>query len=294
MADTSGQAQADAGTRPQAGCSLDMDDRQFSDWTRLLESRTGLFIAPERKSFLVSGIRSRMRKTGYQDYREYYHHLSRGNLQIREWSMLVDQLTVHETCFFRHESSMKLVEEVVIPCVFERQQSLNAWSVGCATGEETYSLAMLVGDYCTVRESGRYFGVTGTDISLPSLRLAREGLYLDRRLRDIRPAFRDKYCLSDTSSRFRVDADLRKRVCFSQLNLRDIEKAPFANLDLVFCQNLLIYYDRERRVQVVNQLAKCLRPGGVLVLGPGELLDWQHPDMERVRYPDTLAYRRTD
>ena len=293
MVDTSGQARADAGTRPQAGCSLDMDDRQFSDWTSLLESRTGLFIAPERKSFLVSGIRSRMRKTGCQDYREYYYHLSRGNSQLQEWSLLVDQLTVHETCFFRHESSMKLVEEVVIPWVFERQQSLNAWSVGCATGEEAYSLAMLVDDYCTVRKSGRY-GVTGTDISLFLLRYAREGLYLDRCLRDIRPVFRDKYCLSDTNSRFRVDTDLRKRVCFSQLNLRDLENAPFANIDLVFCQNLLIYYDRERRVQVVNLLAKYLRPGGVLVLGPGELLDWQHPNMERVRYPDTLAYRRTD
>ena len=294
MADTSGQAQAYAGTRPQAGCSLNMDDRQFSDWTRLLESRAGLFIPPERKSFLVSGIRSRMRKVGCLDYREYYNRLSRGCLQLREWSLLVDQLTVHETCFFRHESSMRLAEEVVIPSAFERQQSLNALSIGCATGEESYSLAMLADDYCSVREDGRHFGVTGTDISLPSLQHAREGLYLDRRLRDIRPAFRDKYCLSETSSRFRINPDLRKRVCFSQLNLRDLEKAPFANLDLVFCQNLLIYYAREWRERVVSQLAKCLRPGGVLVLGPGELLDLKHPNMERVRYPDTLAYRRTD
>lgn len=294
MVDTSGQARADAGTRPQAGCSLDMDDRQFSDWTKLLESRTGLFIPPERKSFLVSGIRSRMRKVGCQDYREYYNHLSGEHLQIREWSLLVDQLTVHETCFFRHESSLKLVEEVVIPSVFECRQSLNAWSVGCATGEESYSLAMLIDDYCAAQGGGQHFGVTGTDISLPSLKHAREGLYLDRRLQGIRTAFQDRYCLSETDSRFRISPDLRKRVCFSQFNLRDIEKAPFANLDLVFCQNLLIYYHRERRMQIVNQLAECLRPAGVLVLGPGELLDWQHPNMEKVRYPDTLAYRRTD
>jgi len=294
VADTSGQAPADTETRPRAGCSLDMDDRQFSDWTRLLEARTGLFIAPERKSFLVSGIRSRMRKTGCQDYREYYDHLSMGCFQIREWSLLVDQLTVHETCFFRHESSMKLVEEMVIPSVFERQNSFNAWSVGCATGEETYSLAMLVDDYCSAREGDRYYGVTGTDISLPSLRHAREGLYLVRRLRDIRQAFRSEYCQLKSESRFQVDSGLRKRVCFTQLNSRDVERAPFTNLDLVFCQNLLIYYDRERRAQLVNQLAACLRPGGVLVLGPGEILDWQHPNMEKVRYPDTLAYRRAD
>ncbi|MFQ5644449.1 MAG: CheR family methyltransferase [Thiogranum sp.] len=294
MADTSGQAPIHANTRPGAGCSLDMDDRQFSDWTRLLESRTGLFISPERKSFLVSGIRSRMREVGCQDYREYYRHLSGRCPQVREWSLLVDELTVHETCFFRHESSMKLVEDAVIPYVFEHRQGLNAWSVGCATGEESYSLAMLFDNYCAEHVQDGYFGVTGTDISLPSLHHAREGLYLERRLQGIPPEFREKYCRPESSRRFRIAPDLRKRVCFSRLNLRDVEKAPFANLDLVFCQNLLIYYDRERRLQIVNRLAECLRPAGVLVLGPGELLDWRHPEMERVRYPDTLAYRRTD
>jgi len=272
VADANGQAHACAATWPQAGCSLDMDDRQFSEWTRLLESRTGLFIATERRSFLVSGIRSRMREVGCRNYHEYYRRLSGGCGQVREWTLLVDELTVQETCFFRHVSSMRLVEELVIPDIFEQRQNLNAWSVGCATGEESYSLAMLLDDYCVTRKSDRYFGVTGTDISLSSLRHAREGLYLDRRLQGIRPEFRERYCRSEDSRRFRIDPDLRKRVCFSQLNLRDIEKAPFANLDLVFCQNLLIYYDRERRLQIVNRLAECLRPAGVLVLGPGELL----------------------
>jgi len=292
--DTSGQAAACAGTRPQAGYAPDMDDRQFSDWTRLLESRTGLFIAPERRSFLVSGIRTRMREAGCLNYREYYRQLSTGNTQLREWSLLVDELTVHETCFFRHASSMKLVEDIVVPGVFGHRNSLNAWSVGCATGEEAYSLAMLLDDFCRQQEGEQYFGVTGTDISLPSLQHAREGLYLNRRLQGVRPRFREKYCLAENRHRFRVHPQLRKRVCFSRLNLRDVERAPFANLDLVFCQNLLIYYDRERRLQIVKRLAECLRPAGMLILGPGELLEWQHPNMERVRYPDTLAYRRTD
>ncbi|MEA2078975.1 MAG: protein-glutamate O-methyltransferase CheR, partial [Pseudomonadota bacterium] len=265
-----------------------------TEWKRLLESRIGLFIAPERRSFLAGGIRSRMRVTGCREYGEYYQRLSSGGPQAQEWSLLIDCLTVHETCFFRHESSMKLVEDVVLPAALEQEQSFHVWSVGCASGEEAYSLAMLV-DACYSRQLGdRYFGVTGTDISLPSLHQARAGMYLNRRFRDIREAFQRKYCQKVTDRRFQIKADLRKRVCFSQLNLRDVKNAPFVNLSLIYCQNLLIYYEHERRLQIVNQLGGFLRPGGVLILGRGELLDWKHPDMEKMRYEDTLAYRRAD
>jgi len=294
VAETAGSVQTSGDARSQARAALDMDDRQFSKWTQLLESRIGLFIAPERRSFLASGIRSRMRVTGCREYGEYYRRLSSGGSQAHEWSLLIDCLTVHETCFFRHQSSMLLLKEVVLPVALEQGQSFHVWSVGCATGEEVYSLAMLL-DACYTRQPGdRYFGVTGTDISLPSLQHARAGLYLNRRIHDIPPAFRQQYCQRVTNNRFQVKDNLRRRVCFSQLNMRDISSAPFADLNLVYCQNLLIYYERERRVQIVNQLAESLCPGGVLILGPGEMPGWKHPDMERMRYENTLAYRRAD
>jgi type IV pilus assembly protein PilK len=294
VAETAGHAQTSSGPRHQSGGSLSMNDRQFASWATLLESRIGLFIAPERKSFLQSGLRARMRETGCRNYDEYYRRLCSGAHQVREWSLLVDHLTVHETCFFRHASSISLVEEVVLSDVRERGKNMHAWSVGCATGEEAYSLAMLIDACCSEQGSDWFFGVTGTDISLPSLHHARKAVYLNRRLADIRDDFRQKYCQPLSGTHFEIEPKLRERVCFSQLNLRDVGNAPFSNLDLIYCQNLLIYYERERRLQIVDQLAAFLRPGGVLVLGPGELLEWQHPNMEKVRYPDTLAYRRAD
>ena len=294
MEETAGYEQAYGESRPLAGVALEMDDQQFSKWADLLESRIGLFIAPERKSFLASGLRSRMRVTGCRKYSDYYQRLSSGSPEAKEWSRLIDCLTVHETCFFRHKSSMKLVEEVMLPAALKEEGNFHVWSVGCATGEEVYSLAMLV-DACFTRRSGdRYFGITGTDISLQSLHHARTGMYLNRRMHNICDAFRHEYCQKLTNSHFQITADLRRRVCFSQFNLWDVKNAPLANQHLIYCQNLLIYYDHERRLQIVNRLADVLRPGGVLILGPGELLNWQHPDMEKVRYEDTLAYRRTD
>ncbi len=294
MADSSGCSQTFAEPRPLAGLRLDMDDRQFADWTRLLEMRAGLFIAPERRSFLVSGIRARMRANGCGSAQEYYAQLTNGRNQAREWSLLVDSLTVHETCFFRHQASMQMVREKLVPEVLEKENSYLAWSVGCATGEEAYSLAMQI-DSCMCPEQGEYFfGVAATDISLPSLRHAREGIYLNRRLRDVPDAFRDKYCKAVSGNHFRIVEKLRRRVCFTQLNLRDLKDAPMAKVNLIYCQNLLIYYDRKRRTEIVDDLAEFLRPGGVLVLGAGELLDWRNSNMEKVRYPDTLAFRRAN
>ena len=280
------------GGRPKGGQSPDIDDTQFDDWTDLLEQRFGIFIAPERKSFLASRLRMRMRETGCKDYREYYHRISRGVSQAKEWSLLVDCLTVHETCFFRHASSLKFVEEVVLPDAFRRGDGFNVWSIGCATGEEAYSLAMLADAYCSEREESSGYGVTGTDISLPALRDARSGVYSNRRLANISAQFQAKYTRTVSEDRFEIAASLRQRVCFAQLNLRDVDKAPFAGMDLIFCQNVLIYFDRESRMKVVDSLVEFLRPGGVIVLGPGELLNWQHPKIRKVRYADTLAYQR--
>jgi len=292
VTETAGQAPAEGERRSGAGCSLDIDDREFADWTMLLEKRLGLFIAPERRSFLISGLRARMREIGCQDYSQYYQYMASGAHHEEEWSLLVDRLTVHETCFFRHESSMRLVRNVVLPEALKCGGRFTAWSVGCATGEEAYSLAMLMESYCSAQPGTCSYRVIGTDISVPSLRHATAGIYLKRRLSNINELFRNKYCQSVSSLRFSIDERLRENVEFFPLNLRDVARAPFKNLNLIFCQNLLIYYDRARRLQLIDCLAEFLCAGGVLVLGPGEVLKWRHPRMEKLRFDDTLAYRR--
>lgn len=294
MTDFAGYAQACRQARPKAGPGLEIDDEQFVEWTRLLAHRAGLFIAPTRRSFLISGIRARMLESDCRSPREYYERLLNSSSDTDEWSLLVDRLTVHETCFFRHRSSMRLVADQLLPEALELGTGFTAWSVGCATGEEAYSLAMLAADCAAGAPDRLEWRIHGMDISKPSLHQACEGRYLLRRLRDIPQAFQDRYCRKLSGTHFRVADELRNRVQFSGLDLRDLSAVKAQSADLVYCQNLLIYYERQRRIEIVDQLANCLRTGGVLVLGPGELLDWKNPNMEKVRYPDTLAYRRTN
>ena len=273
-----------------------MSEEQFTLWQALLEERTGMTLVAERKPFLETSLSIRMRELGVADYDEYYEQLQVGTTESKamEWSVLVDRLTVQETSFFRHPGSYALVEDFIAQFVAEQPDgaSLDVWSVGCSTGEEPYSLAMLINERFIDFETKNYFGITATDISLPTLAKARRAVYPARKVERIDPALREKYFSKLNDREYQVEQSLRDRICFARVNVLDLQKAPMRDMDIIFCQNMLIYFRRWRKRQIVTRLAERLAPGGIMVLGPGEVTDWQHPELERVHFADALAFRR--
>lgn len=273
----------------------EMDEQQFARWSGLLRERTGMAMPRERKSFLVTGVGMRMRELGYTDYQSYYDYLTSGLAGNIEWTALVDRLTVHETRFFRDPRAVAFVAEHCLPVMAERIRAgehAQIWSAGCATGEEAFTLAMLADDYLTRERVSARFGVIGTDISLYSLATAKQGSYPDRRLTQIPPTYRARYTVPLPDGRFRMTDELRRRVCFAQFNILDASCTPPGSMDLVYCQNVLIYFDRETRARILDGLVRPLRPGGMLVLGAGEMVGWEHPQMVRAGSTDVLAFQR--
>ena len=276
------------GTRP-------LDDVQFERWVRLLETRTGVIVPPERKPFLETGLRRRMRETGHTRFDVYYDELLAGARGALEWASLVDHLTVHETHFFRHPPSLDLIRQEWLPGWLQTaapDASLHALSVGCSTGEEAYSLAlMLDAEFSRISPVHR-FGVTATDVSQAALGVARVAEYPMRRFAEIPPAYRAGIEILPDGENFRIAERLRKRVGFACVNLLHASRAPLRKLDIIFCQNVLIYFARERRGELLDALAGLLQPNGLLVLGSGEAPGWSHPQMRRTGGPQTLAFLR--
>lgn len=272
-----------------------MDDSEFSRWVDLLERRTGVVVPPGRKTFLVTGVRSRMRETGHASFGEYFEDLLSGAKGAIEWATLVDRLTVHQTHFFRHPPSLDLVARDWLPSYLKSfgNGTIHAWSVGCSTGEEAYTLAMALDDaLATHAQSKVYFGITATDISAAALAVGRGASYPLPKLEEVPERHRAKYCEIESADSFRIVEPLVKRVGFVQFNLMDVARAPLKRLDLIYCQNVLIYFARERRAALLEALAGLLKPGGLLVLGPGEVLGFNHPLLTRLGGPQTLAFRR--
>lgn len=273
-----------------------ISDEQFELWQTLIEARTGMTVGAARRSFLETNLGIRMREIGVSDYETYYEQLMAGPVAEREWAVLVDRLTVQETSFFRHSSSFALVKSHVADLLArdERRKTLNLWSVGCSTGEEPYSLAMQTeAQLADLHREDVYFGVTASDISLPTLARARAGIYGERRLHNVPTAWKQKYFQPVPGRKeLQITNELKRRIAFVQLNIMELDRAPLGDMDVIFCQNVLIYFRRFRKRDILANLAVRLSPGGLLVLGVNEAVDWAHPVLSRVDYPDTLAFRR--
>lgn len=271
----------------------DMTATEFRDWQVLLEERTGVVLNERRQAFLQTNLSARMRELGVTDYATYYQQVTDGPRGAVEWSTLLDRLTVQETRFFRHRPSFDVLEGYLRERL---QQGMTVpwalWSVGCASGEEPYSLAISAAEALRGSEFPGHFGVTGTDISLNALSKARDGQYGARRLEQLDADLCQRYFLAQDDGRFKVLPNLAARVCCARLNVLELAKAPMSGMDVIFCQNLLIYFRRWRRREILNRLAERLVPGGLLVVGVGEVAGWQHPELIPVADERVLAFTR--
>ncbi len=270
-----------------------MDDAVFARWVTLLEQRTGVVVAPQRKPFLVSAVRARMREVGHGNFVQYLEHISAPGAGAVEWATLVDRLTVHETRFFRHPPSFELIRQRWLPeHMAAGNSALHAWSVGCASGEEAWSLAMVLHQGLLGHGGKQHFGVTASDVSAAAVASARTAQYPRARIEEIPALYRADYVEMQGEAVFTLIASLRKRVAFARVNLLEAAAAPLQRLNLIFCQNVLIYFSRERRRELLDGLAGLLEPHGLLLIGPGEVTGWSHPALTRVVWQGTLAYQR--
>jgi len=282
-----------------------MDDDQFSRWVNLLGSRIGIRTSAVRKKFLTNALDKRLQQINIQNYDNYYDYLQLGNKGKLEWAKLIDLLTVKETRFFRHSSSLHLLQDYAQEKLNnisnnsytssdkEFSNTIQVWSVGCATGEEAYTIAMILDQ--SIKQSkikSCYYSVFASDISRASLSSARKGLYLSSQLNDIDPNLKSEYFLEQENGLYQIVDELKKRVCFTKTNVLNIEHTNIGQMDIIFCQNLLIYFEPATRVEILNRLVPHLAPNGLLILGAGEIHKWVNPELTLINSENILAYRK--
>ena len=270
----------------------ELSDAQFVLWSKLLEERAGIYLSAQQRTFLQTQVSLRMRELGYSDFGEYYNRVIDGVAGMVEWSLLIDRLVVNETSFFRHRASVDFVGQRVVEFLGQTQgdDNFDLWSVGCSSGEEPYSIAMVMNDAYHMAGLEPRYAITGTDISRAALSLARAGIYSARKVNMVDDQYRHRYFVEVGKNQFQVASVLRDRICFNQGNVLNISEMPSIKVNAIFCQNLLVYFRRWLREQILNAFVARLKPGGILVIGMGEVVDWAHPDMKRVTIDAVQAY----
>lgn len=272
-----------------------LSEDQFLQWGKLLEERTGIQLVFQQKAWLESQIYARLRDMGYSDYDSYYLFVAEESIDAKlEWARLVDRIAVKETSFFRHRDSIEYVRHYLQQKINNQSlhDSFDVWSLGCATGEEPYSLAMVVNDCFELAAINPFYGITAMDISSSALAAGRKARYSKRRIEQVKPDEIKRYLQVCADGSYEVVGKLRDRVCFTQSNIINARQLPQVEVDVIFCQNLLVYFRRWLRRDVLNALVDRLKPGGLLVVGLGEVMDWEHPEMQRTSDDQVQAYIR--
>ena len=260
----------------------------------VLQQATGFFLREDLKFVAERRLAPRLEALGLADFRTYQRYLRFDPRGAEELETAVELLVPHETYFFREAAQLASLSAEILPSLEAQratERSLRLWSAGCSTGEEAYTLAMLLED------SGRFasweLDVLGTDLSKKALGVARRAEYGPSSLRTVTPEQRARYFEELPGARVRVKERFRAAVRFGQLNLLDAGAAGvLPPMDAIVCRNVLIYFDAETRRRVVDTFFSRLRGGGFLLLGHSENLLSQGTRFELVQLEHDLVYRR--
>jgi len=226
---------------------------------------------PDNKLTMLRGrLQRRLNQLGIDSLSAYEDRLRGPAHGQTERIQLLDLATTNKTDFFREAEHFTYLTRCVLPALTDRT-TCRVWSAGCSTGEEPYSLAMVLDDHA-LTHPGFGFSLTGTDISVRALRAAARATYATELAEPIPPLLRQRYLMPGTglrSGETRIIPELRARVKLQRLNFMT-DHYPFGELDIVFFRNVMIYFDRPTQKQVVEKLVRTLRPGGYLFIGHTE------------------------
>jgi len=286
--------------RPPFGDAVTLKPDEFRMLRDLFAARTGLRFGPDARFGLERRLRERLVVLQLGSFAEYHQYLRFGPQAAQEWDEAIDLLTTNETYFFRGDRQLRAFEQEVVPMLqllARGRRRLVVWSAGCSTGEEAYTIAMVLrssGRFSTSREQddGWEVRVYGTDISRRCVAAARRGIYSDASFRSTSPDARAEHFVRRPDG-WHVTEPIRSMCHFGQMNLLDPDRSrAFARVDAIFCRNVLIYFDARARKSAIETLYERLNPGGVLLLGHSESLLNVSTAFELLHLRDDLVYRK--
>jgi chemotaxis protein methyltransferase CheR len=275
---------------------MDLTPEDFVLIRDLLYERTGLMFENKKRAFLASRVARRAAAAGCAGPRDYYQMLRHADPGGREFQALVDQVTTNETYFFRDYPQLECFANETLPRVADakraaRDYTLGIWCACCSTGDEAYTLAIIL-NACLDDFPRWRVRLLATDIDTAVLATAREAVYGERNVKDVTPAYLDQYFVR-TKGGYRVAEAVRRMVKFDQLNVTDKGRmGQQRGFDFVFCRNALIYFDDASRKQVLGHFYDALVPGGYVFLGHSESVGRIDSAFESVSLAGSVVYRK--
>lgn len=264
-----------------------MTQHDFNRLSHFIYVNYGIKLAVSKKVMLEGRLQKRLRLLNIPCYKQYCDYVFSDEGQKDEVNHMIDAVTTNKTDFFREADHFNFLAASVLP-VFTREgrpESFKVWSAGCSSGEEPYTLAMVLKEHAT-EASGFDFQILGTDVSNRVLETAVTAVYPEEKVIGIDLSLKKKYLLRSkdpSKSTVRIVPELRSKVVYQRLNLIDADLSIYPMFHAVFCRNVLIYFDRQTQEQVIRKLCTRLETGGYLFLGHSESISNMELPLMQVR-----------
>lgn len=253
-----------------------LDDREFRRLASFIERELGIRMPDSKRVMLESRLQKRLRLHGLETYREYVDYVFSEQGARTEMINMIDAVTTNKTDFFREADHFEFLQSRILPRLAEAGagRTLSFWSAGCSTGEEPYTLAMVLEDFRS-RSPRTDFRILATDISTRVLEAANRAIYDMEKAEPIPYEYKKRYLLRSRDrerGEVRVRPELRSKVEFRRVNFMDDTYPIPSGFDTVFCRNVIIYFDRPTQERILGHICAHIRPGGWLFIGHSETL----------------------
>jgi chemotaxis protein methyltransferase CheR len=269
---------------------------EFALLRDFIYEKCGIYFTENKAYLLESRLATRANELGFSSFEDYYYYLKYGADKVRgEMLNLFDAVTTNETSFFRNPPQLDAFDLIVKKNYFENggpPGPLKIWSAGCSTGEEPYTLAMMMLEVIERTRKKIPFTIYATDISSKALESAKRAVFTEYSLRNTDPALKAKYFVGQKDVYQLKDA-VKRCVTFDFMNLGDSDSYKrFRMLDIIFCRNVLIYFDEKMKKKVIDQFYESLKPRGFLTIGHAEFLHNISRGFKPLIFPGTVTYQK--
>ncbi len=273
---------------PSATSIATMSLHQFNKFKSFIYEQCGIKLTETKKTLLEARLQKRMRKLGMSSFKDYEAYVFSPKGMDEELIQMIDVITTNKTDFFREPAHFDYLVNNALPELTDMRngghREIRIWSAGCSTGEEPYTLSMVMSDY-EEKHPGIRFSVLASDISTKVLEHAVQGLYDLEKVAPVPLNMKKKYLLKHkdkTKKIVRITPELRNRVSFRRLNFMDSDYGMKKPLHIIFCRNVLIYFDRPTQERIINRFAQNLVEGGYVFLGHSETLNGMRVNVTQV------------
>ena len=281
----------------QVTSPVKMSDDMFRQFRDFIYQQTGIMFQDTKKYLLEGRLAKRLQVLNLRDFESYHQLVKFGTRRAEEMKFLYDAVTINETFFFRNEPQFEAFEKTLVPQIVASRRStgrttLRVWSAASSSGEEAYTIAMLYLERLRPMFPGLEIEIVGTDINSTVLDTARQGIYREYSIRNTPKYYLQKYFKTE-DSRYYIDESAKRLTKFQHMNLYDRPKMRLmSRFDVIFCANVLIYFDTKSKIQVVSDLYDALNPGGYLFIGYAESLHGISTAFKLINFPKTVAYKK--